>query len=152
MLSRKFSPKVWCRSLNIVSFLTEIERFVDSSARSSLLLWLPAGTLPETMDVDPTPTPSKQPVPEPVPEAEIYFRLLLIHHLLSKEATYPKAMELSNETVAKMQALNRRSMDPIAAKIWYAVERTYELAGDLSEARPYVRCVPTLIVFRPYFV
>lgn len=89
------------------------------------------------VDAAPTPAPSKQqPVAEPMPEAEIYFRLLIIHHLLTNKESYPKAMELANDTVAKVQALNRRSMDAIAAKIWYAVERTYELAGNLSEARP----------------
>jgi 26S proteasome regulatory subunit N3 len=103
-----------------------------------LLSWLPEATPVETMDVDPAPTPSKSPVPEPVPECEIYFRLLLIHHLLANAGTQAKAMELANDSVAKVQALNRRSMDPIAAKIWYAVERTYEIVGELSEARPYV--------------
>lgn len=83
----------------------------------------------------PTPSPPKQNI-EPVPEVEIYLRLLIIYHLLSDKATYPKAVELVQQTVQKMQVLNRRSMDPIAAKVWYAVERTYELAGELAEARP----------------
>ena len=90
------------------------------------------------MDVDDVST-AKPPTSDPVPEAQIYLQLLLIHHLLTKPETYPKAMALVKETIAKMQALNRRSMDPIAAKVWYAVERTYELAGDLAEARPYAQ-------------
>jgi len=89
------------------------------------------------MDVDTVPT-AKLPTSDPVPEVQIYLQLLLIHYLLTKPETYPKATALVKETIAKMQALNRRSMDPIAAKVWYAVERTYELAGDLAEARPYV--------------
>jgi 26S proteasome regulatory subunit N3 len=88
------------------------------------------------MDVDPAPSPSKSPVPEPVPECEVYLRLLLIHHLLAHPETQAKAMDLANDSVAKVQALSRRSMDPIAAKIWYAVERTYEIVGQLSDARP----------------
>lgn len=88
------------------------------------------------MDVDPTPTPIKPQAQEPLPECEVYFRLLLIHHLLTDKGKHSKAMELANGTITKIQALNRRSMDPIAAKVWYAVERTYELTGDLSEARP----------------
>lgn len=75
---------------------------------------------------------------EPVPEVEIYLRLLILHHFLTSPSTYPKAMELAQETVNKMHALNRRSMDAIAAKVWYAVERTYELTGELADARPYV--------------
>ena len=89
------------------------------------------------MDVDDTPT-TKSPT-DPVPEVQIYLQLMLIHHLLTNAGTYPKAMALVQETIVKMQALNRRSMDPIAAKVWYAVERTYELAGDLAEARQYVQ-------------
>jgi 26S proteasome regulatory subunit N3 len=90
------------------------------------------------MDVDDVST-TKPPTSDPVPEAQIYLQLLLIHHHLAKSETYPKAVALVKETIAKMQALNRRSMDPIAARVWYAVERTYELAGDLAEARPYVQ-------------
>ena len=71
-----------------------------------------------------------------VPEAEMYLRLLILYRLLSSEDTHEKALELANETVEKMQALNRRSMDAIAAKIWFAVDRAYELAGELSDARP----------------
>ena len=110
---------------------------IDSSVKTSLLSWLPEAPTKESMDVDSVPT-AKPSTSDPVPEVQIYLQLLLIHHLLTKPETYPKAMTLVKETIAKMQALNRRSMDPIAAKVWYAVERTFELAGDLAEARPYV--------------
>jgi 26S proteasome regulatory subunit N3 len=111
---------------------------VDSTVKASLLSWLPEAPTKESMDVDDVPT-TKPPTSDPVPEIQIYLQLLLIHHLLANSETYPKAVTLVKETVSKMQALNRRSMDPIAAKVWYAVERTYELAGDLAEARPYVQ-------------
>jgi 26S proteasome regulatory subunit N3 len=91
------------------------------------------------MDVDSAPTPTvKSAINDPVPEGTIYIRLLLIHHLLTSPTTHQKAMELAHQTVEKMQSLSRRSMDPIAAKVWYAVERTYEMAGELSDARPSV--------------
>lgn len=86
------------------------------------------------MDID-TSAPAKEIPLEPVPEAEIYLRLLILHHLLTTPETYPQALRLAQETVGKMQSLNRRSMDPIAAKIWFAVDRTYELAGELGDAR-----------------
>ena len=110
---------------------------VDSSVKASLLSWLPEALVKETMDVDDVSTTKSS--AEPVPEVQIYLQLLLIHHLLTNSETYPKAMALVQETIVKMQALNRRSMDPIAAKVWYVVERTYELVGDLAEARQYVR-------------
>lgn len=85
------------------------------------------------MDVDSSAKPSAA---EVGPEAEMYLRLLILNHLLTSEDTQEKALELANETVEKMQSLNRRSMDAIAAKIWYAVDRAYELAGEISDARP----------------
>ncbi|KIY66655.1 diphenol oxidase-A2 [Cylindrobasidium torrendii FP15055 ss-10] len=106
----------------------------DSAIKSSLLSWLP-GSHAEKMDVD-TSAPSTKPPPEPVPEVEIYLRLLIIYQLLKSQEKHPKALELTQQTVEKMQASNRRSMDPIAAKVWFAVERVYELAADLADARP----------------
>ncbi|KAF5370140.1 hypothetical protein D9758_001402 [Tetrapyrgos nigripes] len=120
----------------------------DSQNKTSLLGWLgpapPSST--QAMDVDTsasTPaTKGSTPTSEPVPEADVYFRLLILHHLLKQTNSgadkdkLSKARELAQETVQKMHALNRRSMDPIAAKFWFAVERTYELSGDLAEARP----------------
>lgn len=88
------------------------------------------------MDIDSTPTQSKTPVTEPVPEGEVYIRLLILHHLHKSPDTYVKSIQLARETVEKMQILNRRSMDPIAAKVWYALERSYELGGELADARP----------------
>ena len=86
------------------------------------------------MEVDSS--PSKPATVEPIPEIEIYIRLLLIHYLLASSATHGKAMEISKQTVEKIQVLNRRTMDPIAAKVWYALERSYELGGELADARP----------------
>jgi len=82
--------------------------------------------------------PPSKPTFDPVPEVEIYFRLLIIHHLHSSKENYAKSIQICNETIEKMQSLNRRSMDPIAAKVWFAVERSYELGGELADARPYV--------------
>ncbi|KAG5219754.1 26S proteasome non-ATPase regulatory [Salix suchowensis] len=82
------------------------------------------------------PPRTRRRVPRTVPEADIYFRLLILHHLLSSPSTHGKAVGLAQQTVEKMQALNRRSMDPIASKIWFAVERAYELGGELADARP----------------
>lgn len=117
----------------------------DSAVKNSLLSWLPpAPATEQSMEVDTTSEanataplpPSSKPTSEPVPEAEIYLRLLIIHHLHTSKDTYSKSIELSHETVDKMQSMNRRSMDPIAAKIWFAVERSYELGGELADARP----------------
>ncbi len=96
------------------------------------------------MEVD-TASPQKT-VPETVPETEIYFRLLILHHLLTSPSSYSDAIDLANETVQKIQSLNRRSLDPLAARFWLALERAYELGGELSDARPYVLLPPHLFL------
>ncbi|KAM6503623.1 PCI domain containing protein [Amanita muscaria] len=105
----------------------------DHPAKKPLVSWLPE----PTMDVDTAArlsiTISLQ---EPTPESEVYLRLLILYNLLSSPSTYEKALELAQTTVEKIQNLNRRSMDPIAAKVWYAVERAYELGANLADARP----------------
>ena len=112
----------------------KIPPHLDNSIKASLLSWL-TSPAEQSMEVD---SADKLNTPElvVVPEAEMYLRLLILCHLLTSEDTHEKALELANETVEKMQALNRRSMDAIAAKIWFAVDRAYELAGELSDARP----------------
>jgi len=110
--------------------------YADSLVKKALLFWLPSapagGDAPMEVDSSaPKPAPS-----ELVPEVEMYIRLLILHHLLTSEDTHEKALDLANESVEKMQLLNRRSMDAIASKIWYAVDRAYELGGELSDARP----------------
>ncbi|PPQ81491.1 hypothetical protein CVT25_015663 [Psilocybe cyanescens] len=107
----------------------------DTSLKSKLLSWLPAATKSDdqSMEVD---TPSKTPLSETVPEVEMYLRLLILYHLLEDEETHSEALDLANETVKKMQELNRRSMDAIAAKIWHAVDRAYSVNDLLPEARP----------------
>jgi len=121
--------------------LSPAHKHQDVPEKKTLLSWLPEGSVAEqSMEVDSSGAPAKpSATPAPsvlVPEGEIYLRLLILHYLQTSPATYRKALALAIETVEKMQALNRRSMDPIAAKVWFAVERTYELAGELADARP----------------
>ncbi|KAF5389655.1 hypothetical protein D9757_004113 [Collybiopsis confluens] len=111
----------------------------ESATKSTLLAWLPSASTDAEMQVDSSATPTTNTnvvTSEPVPEIDIYFRLLILHQLSKSTSNVPKAKQLAIETVQKMQALNRRSLDSIAAKIWFAVERVFELGGDLSEARP----------------
>ncbi|KAJ7266941.1 PCI domain-containing protein [Mycena haematopus] len=117
----------------------------DTPTKQSLLSWLPEAPPPpavEAMEVDsaaattPAPAPKPPAGPEPVPEVDMYLRLLMMHHFEASPSTYAQAIDLAHQTVEKMQALNRRSMDPIAAKIWYALERAYELGSELADARP----------------
>ncbi|EJC99277.1 uncharacterized protein FOMMEDRAFT_23158 [Fomitiporia mediterranea MF3/22] len=121
----------------------------DSSEKKALLSWLPDAPEGEgAMEIDGVPAnnnnaphqqksgTSPQPPTDPLPESEVYLRLLIIHHLLNSPETRPKAFTLAHETVDKIQAWNRRSMDPLAARVWFALGRAYELAGELEDVRP----------------
>jgi 26S proteasome regulatory subunit N3 len=123
------------------TFAHVVERRTDAATKGSLLALVPNGASVESsgMDVDSAPPPAgAKPAPtlELVPESEVYIRLLIILQLLKQKETYGKAKDLAKETVEKIASLNRRSMDPLAAKVWYSLERAYELNGVLAEARP----------------
>ncbi|CAE7157761.1 unnamed protein product [Rhizoctonia solani] len=103
----------------------------DSPARKALSPYIPSGSS-ASMDVDST--PSAKPSVEPIPEVDIYIRLLLILHFLDN-SDLPKANKLTHETIEKIQSLNRRSLDPLAAKIYFYLDRVHEATGDLSSIR-----------------
>lgn len=80
-------------------------------------------------------TPSKPVTSEPNPEVDTYISLLFILFLIdSKE--YAKAMELSLQTAERVHSLNRRTLDPIGAKVYFYLARVHELTDRLAEIRP----------------
>ena len=117
-------------------FYPQSTYYLDCAVKQTLLGWLPPPPSEDgvAMELDAVSRP--HPI-DPAPEVEMYLRLLILHHLLSSEQTHEQALDLANETAVKMQQLNRRSLDAIAGKIWYAVERAYDLVGELSDARRY---------------
>ena len=122
--------------------------YIDGPAKQALLNAIPEPTTSTStsMEVDPAPPASTNatskgaspPAPsEPCPEGDVYLRLLVILRLLDANAL-DKSRTLAHETVDKIKHLNRRSMDPIAAKVYFYLARLYELKGDLAELRPSV--------------
>ncbi|CAE6460226.1 unnamed protein product [Rhizoctonia solani] len=103
----------------------------DSPARKALAPYVPNASS-TGMDVDST--PSAKPSGEPIPEIDVYIRLLLILHSLDN-SDLPKANKLTHETIEKIQSLNRRSLDPLAAKVYFYLDRVHEATGDLSSIR-----------------
>ena len=75
-----------------------------------------------------------------LPETDAYLRLLAIHLLLdsSSDAARKSALQLAKETTTKIQQLNRRTMDPVGAKVWWAYGCAYELVPglEIAELRP----------------
>ncbi|ODQ79536.1 hypothetical protein BABINDRAFT_37283 [Babjeviella inositovora NRRL Y-12698] len=72
---------------------------------------------------------------EPLPEVDAYVHLLVQLYLLDTGAL--AALDAFNvHVVAQLRAHNRRTLDLIAAKIWFYVARTYELRRDFVSVRP----------------
>ncbi|KAG0041539.1 26S proteasome non-ATPase regulatory subunit, partial [Gryganskiella cystojenkinii] len=69
------------------------------------------------------------------PEVGVYLHLLVMIYLLD-QGQLEKGIELSNITVKTVQELNRRSLDQLAAKVYFYYARFYELSGRLAEIRP----------------
>jgi len=70
-----------------------------------------------------------------LPETEAYLRLLILDFLLDSKQL-DASIALADETVTRLQQLNRRSMDPLAARIWFSLGRAYEAANRFDEVRP----------------
>ncbi|RUP48094.1 proteasome regulatory subunit C-terminal-domain-containing protein [Jimgerdemannia flammicorona] len=88
----------------------------DDSRKTTLLHYL--GKESEVMDVDET----KEQATSVLPETDVYL------HLLGKT--------LSTETVARVQTLNRRTLDQLSARVYFYYARFYELTDRLAEIRP----------------
>ncbi|KAF9428623.1 26S proteasome non-ATPase regulatory subunit [Podila epigama] len=69
------------------------------------------------------------------PEVDVYLHLLVMIFLLD-QSQYEKGIQLSNATVKNVQELNRRSLDQLAAKVYFYFARFYEVTGRLAEIRP----------------
>lgn len=74
-------------------------------------------------------------VGESLPEGDVYLRLLVILGLIDAKAL-EQASSLAQETVKHIHTLNRRSMDHLAAKIYFYLARVHELLGRQEEIRP----------------
>ena len=92
------------------------------------------------MDVDTTSHTKSATSTSDLPETDVYLRLLVIHLLLdsSSDAAHKGALQLAKETTTKIQQLNRRTMDPVGAKVWWTYARAYELVSglEIAELRP----------------
>ncbi|CAH1759355.1 3291_t:CDS:10 [Entrophospora sp. SA101] len=70
-----------------------------------------------------------------IPEVDLYLHLMMMIYLLDKK-DFEKGIQLSNETLLKIQKLNRRTLDQLSARIYFYYARFYELTGNLREIRP----------------
>ncbi|KAI8337186.1 proteasome regulatory subunit C-terminal-domain-containing protein [Chlamydoabsidia padenii] len=70
-----------------------------------------------------------------LPEIDIYLHLNVIIYLLDKKEL-DKGTRLANATVERLVPLNRRTLDLLAARVYFYHARFYELADRLEEIRP----------------
>ncbi|KAL0076148.1 proteasome regulatory subunit C-terminal-domain-containing protein [Phycomyces blakesleeanus] len=70
-----------------------------------------------------------------LPEIDTYLHLHVLITLLDKNEL-KKGTELADKTVKKILLLNRRTLDQLAARVYFYHARFYELTGRLAEIRP----------------
>lgn len=81
------------------------------------------------------------------PEVDIYLSLLVILRLIDNSSltsvsllsvysphSQSQALELASNTLNTIRALNKRSFDPLAAKVWFYYYRIHELLGQEQSA------------------
>lgn len=93
---------------------------------------------PEEMELEATSEADKASKPLPTeisPELEIYFYLLLSVLLIDQKKS-KEACEVTNLAIDRMSQWNRRTLDPLSAKIYYYYSWAQELVGNLAEIRP----------------
>ncbi|KAI7881671.1 hypothetical protein K492DRAFT_176914 [Lichtheimia hyalospora FSU 10163] len=99
----------------------------DASQASELLHYL--GESNTGMDVDNTKDKNI------LPEVDMYLHLMTMIYLLDQNEL-EKGMELAGKSVEKLVKLNRRTMDQLAARIYFYHARFYELTDRLADIRP----------------
>uniref|UniRef100_A0A6M2DF19 Probable 26S proteasome non-ATPase regulatory subunit 3 n=1 Tax=Xenopsylla cheopis TaxID=163159 RepID=A0A6M2DF19_XENCH len=76
-------------------------------------------------------------VKPPVPEIDVYFHLLVLVKLIDTNKL-DEATACSNQLMTKITALNRRTIDLIAAKCYYYHSRVAELTNKLDNIRGFL--------------
>eukprot|EP00474_Spongospora_subterranea_P008887 CRZ09345.1 hypothetical protein [Spongospora subterranea] len=107
----------------------------DTNLHAKLLSAIDIGEMTDSDDeaVENLPTPvSRSNVP--VPEVEVFIHLLIAMFVFD-HSSIAKAVELSNDLIARVRTLNRRTLDRIAAKSYQFWALCLERSGKLHEVR-----------------
>ena len=133
-------------SADVLALLVGERLASDAGSRDTLLRFLPEAYKPKAaangekpsdvaaMDED-APAAEKPEKPrasavEALPEVAAYLRLLVIAHLLDKKHPLNEATALCQAAVNEMLRQNRRSLDPLGAKLIFFLGRCRELSGE----------------------
>ncbi|KAI8025989.1 putative 26S proteasome non-ATPase regulatory subunit 3 [Camellia lanceoleosa] len=104
-----------------------------SEVHSRLSSYLPKED-EQDMEVDTATSTTQAPVKHPLPELEIYCYLLVLIFLIDQKR-YNEAKACSSASIARLKNLNRRTIDVLAARLYFYYSLSYELTGDLAEIR-----------------
>ncbi|SAL96372.1 hypothetical protein [Absidia glauca] len=106
-----------------------INEYYGSDERKNELLQLLNENV-ESMDMDTNDKTSSI-----LPEIDIYLHLNVLIYLMDNNEL-EKGLRLANDTVDRLVPLNRRTLDLLAARIYFYHARFYELTDRLAEIRP----------------
>ncbi|XP_039065870.1 probable 26S proteasome non-ATPase regulatory subunit 3 [Hibiscus syriacus] len=104
-----------------------------SEALSRLSSYLPKEDEHE-MEVDTATSAAQPPAKHSLPELEIYCYLLVLIFLIDQKK-YDEAKSCSSASIARLKNLNRRTLDVLAARLYFYYSLCYELTGNLVEVR-----------------
>nr|CAG4651706.1 EOG090X03QW [Triops cancriformis] len=101
--------------------------------RDSLLLYIPDADAASQQRLRTTKS-SSTPL---LPELDVYIHLLLNLYLIDNKK-YPEAVSCADQLIKKVVALNRRTLDLLAARCYFYYTRSYELNGQLDKTRSFL--------------
>ncbi|VVT57282.1 uncharacterized protein SAPINGB_P005638 [Magnusiomyces paraingens] len=125
-LRKNITPTVLYKTIETVYPKSNPSRAVLLSAIDGHLSEIP---FDESMDIDKSDTKTI------LPEIDIFLHLLVQTWLLHQN-DLTKFKDFNEETVKKLASYNRRSLDYLAAKVWFYYSWGKELNNELEEARP----------------
>jgi len=93
-----------------------------------------AAVLLEAVACDSPPEPASQPKEACLIETEVFCSLLVTLFVLDAKRT-ETAVTVTSAAVKRMESFNSRSLDVLAARLWYYYSWAHELAGRLDSVR-----------------
>jgi len=84
------------------------------------------------------------------PEVETFITLLIsLHFIDTKKIDF--AVNITSSLIERMEGWNRRTLDPLSARVYFYYSRAFELAGRLSEIRQKLIAHQTTAILRHNF-
>nr|ABR16257.1 unknown [Picea sitchensis] len=122
------------KASHVLAFLKQLLP-PGSEVASRLLLYFPKED-EKDMEVD-SPSSTSQTVPSKhtiLPELEIFAYLLVLIFLIDQKQ-YNEAKNCSSAAISRLKQFNRRTLDVLAARLYFYYSYSYELTDSLVEIR-----------------